>query len=43
MTSKEKLIQLLGLKSEDFDPKDVSVEDRINILEDVIVEILGGE
>lgn len=42
MTSKEKLIELLGLKEEDFHPKEVSIEDRLNIVEDVLVEILGG-
>ena len=44
MTSKEKLIALLELKEEDFNPKKISDKERLQALESAMLEmIIGGD
>jgi len=40
--SKEKLITKLGLKPEDFETKEASLEERLDIVENAFLELLGG-
>jgi len=48
MMSKDKLIEKLGLNKKDFEPKEetteeITTEQRLEALEKVVLEILGGE